>query len=182
MTVTQKNDEQDIYSNIWNCPGFLIRRLHQIHVSLFYDEYSGEHITPVQNGLLSILDNSPSIDQMALAVEVGIDRTNVGDVLRRLESRGLVSRMVNPDDGRVRLVKITKKGKALLRRTRSAMQKSQDRLLAPLSEKNCLLFLDILRYLVEANNDLGRTQLRSNFDRQSPAAVSAAGASPVDAN
>lgn len=182
MTVMQKDDQRDIYSNLWDRPGFLVRRLHQIHISLFYDEYSEEKITPVQYGLLSILANLPCIDQMTLSAELGIDRTNVGDVVRRLESRGLVLRLSNPDDGRARLVSITKKGLGFLRRTHSAMQHTQDRLLAPLPEQDRLLFLDLLRRLVEANNDLGRTSLRPNFGRLPAKAVSAVGSLEQDAN
>jgi hypothetical protein len=37
-------------------PGFLIRRLHQIHTALFADECAGESITPVQYSILIALD------------------------------------------------------------------------------------------------------------------------------
>lgn len=165
LIMTLQHNGSDAKFSLWNRPGFLVRRLHQIHVSLFYAECSGENITPVQYGLLSILAKRQPIDQVSLAVELGIDRTNVGDVLRRLERRGLISRVVSPVDGRMQLVSITKDGTAFLNRTHRAIQRSQDRLLAPLPKADRLQFLDLLRRLVEANNDHGRTALRSDSGR-----------------
>lgn len=180
LTVSRQDDGRDPYSNLWDRPGFLVRRLHQIHISIFYEECNGENITPVQYGLLSILAKLDSIDQMGLAAELGVDRTNVGDVLRRLEGRGLISRVVNPADGRMRLVSITERGLAFLNRTRRSAHRSQERLLAPLPEKHRAQFLDFLRKLVEANNNLGRTALRSNFGESHVHANSAIGSSRRD--
>ena len=66
-------------------PGFLIRRLHQIHSALFAEECAGESITPVQYSILSALDQIGAAEQIALARAVGLDTTNVADVLARLE-------------------------------------------------------------------------------------------------
>ncbi|HYB09490.1 MAG TPA: MarR family winged helix-turn-helix transcriptional regulator, partial [Alphaproteobacteria bacterium] len=69
---------------LWSRPGYLIRRLHQIHQALFLDECRTFRITPIQYGLLTVLSTHPGIDQVTLAAELGIDRTNVADVLARL--------------------------------------------------------------------------------------------------
>jgi len=68
---------------LWGRPGFLLRRLHQIHYALFFEECAGFDITPVQYGLLTTLSLNPDLDQNSLARELGIDRTNVADVLNR---------------------------------------------------------------------------------------------------
>ena len=75
---------------LWRRPGYLVRRLHQVHYALFFEECAAFGITPVQYGLLTILSTNPDADQVTLANALGIDRTNVADVLRRLEQGGLV--------------------------------------------------------------------------------------------
>src|SRR5262249_12619133 len=73
-------------------PGYLVRRLHQIHSAIFQEECQEFGITPVQYGLITALLNNPGMDQVTLGGEVGIDRTNAADVLSRLAERGLVRR------------------------------------------------------------------------------------------
>ena len=68
---------------LWARPGYLLRRLHQIHYALFFEECARFDITPVQYGLLTTLSLNPDLDQNSLARELGIDRTNVADVLNR---------------------------------------------------------------------------------------------------
>lgn len=57
-------------------PGYLVRRLHQIHSAIFLEECQQFGITPVQYGLISTLLENPGIDQVTLGNEVGIDRTS----------------------------------------------------------------------------------------------------------
>ena len=56
-------------------PGFLIRRLHQIHVAMFMEEFKSTNITPVQYGLMTAMAALPGLDQTSLGQEVGLDRT-----------------------------------------------------------------------------------------------------------
>ncbi len=46
-------------------PGYLIRRLHQIHVALFQEVCAGLEITPLQYSLLSALAARGTADQTA---------------------------------------------------------------------------------------------------------------------
>src|SRR5262249_47942464 len=85
---------------LWGRPGYLLRRLHQIHYALFFEECAGFDITPVQYGLLTTLSLNPDLDQNSLARELGIDRTNVADVLNRLARRGLLERRRSPPGAR----------------------------------------------------------------------------------
>jgi DNA-binding MarR family transcriptional regulator len=148
------------YESLWDRPGFLVRRLHQIHVAMFHEECGDFNITPVQFGLLTILDGKSPLDQVTLAAEVGIDRTNVADVVTRLESRGLVERRANQSDRRTRLVSITDDGRTFRQRVQEGMEIAQERFLAPLGEEDRRLFMRLLRDLIEANNETGRAALR----------------------
>ena len=156
----QKESRMERYDSLWDRPGFLVRRLHQIHVAMFREECGKFGITPVQSGLLTILDWQAGLDQVTLGAEVGIDRTNVADVVSRLESRGLVERRANPADRRTRLVSITAEGREFLQRVRTGMETAQERFLAPLGEEDRRIFMRLLRELVDAGNETGRAALR----------------------
>jgi DNA-binding MarR family transcriptional regulator len=142
---------------LWGRPGYLLRRLHQIHYALFFEECAGYDITPVQYGLLTTLSLNPNLDQNSLARELGIDRTNVADVLNRLARRGLVERRRSPNDARMVLARLTRAGERLTRNMYRPMQRAQRRLLGPLlpQERNALI-ITLIR-LINGNNHLGRT-------------------------
>jgi MarR family transcriptional regulator, lower aerobic nicotinate degradation pathway regulator len=83
-------------------PGFLIRRLHQIHVALFQEACSAFEMTPLQYSLLSALAVRGTADQTTLAADIALDRTTTTGALKRLEARKLVERPVSDDDRRAR--------------------------------------------------------------------------------
>jgi DNA-binding MarR family transcriptional regulator len=140
---------------LWPRPGYLLRRLNQTHYALFFEECRRFEITPVQYGLVTALFVRGRLDQNSLAEELGIDRTSVADVIVRLASRAR-----NPKDRRAKLVALTEKGRALTSRAFASMQRSQDRLLAPLSPSERDRFMATLVRLIEANNEYGRAVLR----------------------
>jgi DNA-binding MarR family transcriptional regulator len=137
-------------------PGFLIRRLHQIHTALFADECDGESITPVQYSILTALDQLGSAEQIALARAVGLDTTNVADVLARLERQRLVSRRVSQRDKRMKAVSLTESGRALLRRVDASAARAHARTLTALAPKDRARFMRDLTRLVSSNNEIGR--------------------------
>jgi len=141
-------------------PGHLIRRLHQIHVAMFLEECAAYSLTPVQYAVMTVLAVQPGLDQISIANEAAIDRTNVADVLVRLEERGIVSRQVSPTDRRMKLVLLTDEGARITRDMESAMQRAQDRFLTPLSADRRADFMAMLDQLVEANNAFSRAPAR----------------------
>jgi DNA-binding MarR family transcriptional regulator len=145
---------------LWSRPGYLVRRLHQIHSALFAEECRSFGITPVQYGLLTALLHYPGSDQVTLGTEMGIDRTNVADVLERLAERGLVRRERSARDRRMMLASLTPEGTRLTREMQGAMQRAQDRLLAPLPTAERPRFMAMLVALIDGNNDCGRSALR----------------------
>jgi DNA-binding MarR family transcriptional regulator len=148
---------------LWSRPGYLVRRLHQIHSALFLEECKDYGITPVQYGLLTALQYYPGSDQRTLGMEVGLDRTNVADVLERLAERGLVRRERSEKDRRSINAFLTEAGSALVAEMWKSMQRAQDRLLAPLAPEFRPAFLAMLVELVEGNNQYSRAELRSDF-------------------
>lgn len=144
---------------LWQRPGYLIRRLHQIHKAMFIDECGGFDLTPVQYGLLTTLGARPDTDQNTLAQEIGLDRANVADVLKRLQRRGLVSRRRSSSDRRMVLARLTQKGEKLTLAMHAAMSRAQGRLLEPLSAAEKEAFIATLLRLVDTHNHVSRATL-----------------------
>ncbi|HWK47896.1 MAG TPA: MarR family transcriptional regulator [Stellaceae bacterium] len=130
-------------------PGYLVRRLHQIHTALFLEECGHFAITPVQYGLMTALRREPGRDQASLGAEVGIDRTNAADVLERLAERGLIRRERSASDRRSKVASLTEAGEALTEQMYAHMLRAQERLLEPLAPEFRPAFLAMLRQLVE---------------------------------
>jgi len=139
-------------SPLFSRPGFLIRRMHQIHGFLFAEETGDYDITPVQYSLLTTLDAFGELDQNTLAIQVGLERSSVAEVIPRLHARGLVDRTQASHDKRLRLVKLTLKGKRLVAKMSAAVQRAHDRTIDHLLPEEQDLFMLLMIKLVEANN------------------------------
>lgn len=160
MTVKPVGEIDPAKELLFARPGFLVRRLHQIHVAMFMEEFKSQNITPVQYGLMTAVAALPGLDQTALGQEVGLDRTTTADVVKRLEERGLLERRPNPSDRRTRHVQLTDEGQALVAELHVNMSRAQERMLEPLRPAEKAILMDLMRRLVEANNQYSRTILR----------------------
>ncbi len=143
-------------------PGFLIRRLHQIHLALFAEEAAGHDITPVQLSVLGAVGKQGGRDQSAIAEEIGVDRATLASVAARLESAGLIRRTVSRTDQRQKLLQLTAKGKAILAKMQKPVSRANERTMAPLDPTERELFLSLLAILVDGGNRHARAKLRLN--------------------
>lgn len=139
----------DLYTH----PGHLIRRVHQIAVALFMEECGESGITPVQYACLKALKANSGIDATRLSALIAIDRSTIGNVLERLERKGLIQRFPSADDKRIKLLKLDPQGRVLLRRLEAAVARSQRRILAPLSEGQQRALIKLLTQLAAANGE-----------------------------
>lgn len=141
-------------------PGFLIRRLHQLHCSLFYEETKKFGVTPVQYSLMTALAERGELDQNSLAIEIGLERTSVAEVVLRLQDRGLLGRRQSIADRRVKLVQLTRKGKTIMTKMGDSAQRAHDRTVEKLPKADRDAFLLHLVTLVEENNDISNVPFR----------------------
>lgn len=141
-------------------PGFLMRRLHQIYVSIYLQECAAYGTTPVQTSVLQVLLVRPGADQVSLAADIGIDRTTMSNVLSRLEGRGLVRREADPKDRRIRKSHLTEAGQTLIVDMQDALERAHKRLIEPLPADERADFVRRMIDLVQANNDVGRAVFR----------------------
>jgi DNA-binding MarR family transcriptional regulator len=141
-------------------PGHLIRRAQQIAVAMFIEECAAFDLTPVQYAAMVAIQENEGIDATRLSSQIAFDRSTLGNVLERLETRGFVERYPSPDDKRIKLLKLTPQGRAVTRRAEAAVRRTQDRILAPLAPEDRLALLNLLAQLVELNNAASRVPQR----------------------
>ena len=126
-------------------PGHLVWRAYQLTWQIFADEAGPLDITPVQEALLLVLSSRTDIDQKTLAELVALDKSTAGNVIDRLEKRGLIARAENDRDRRVRLVSLTSRGRSLSEKLRPIAQRAAERLLSTLSPIERSEFIRLLR-------------------------------------
>jgi DNA-binding MarR family transcriptional regulator len=138
-------------------PSILARRFQQVCASILVETIAGEELPiPMHFGVLAAIDDFPGVDQRRLAVIMGIDHTNVGQIIDALEAKALVQRRINGADRRVREVYATARGRAVRRRMRPKMLAGQARMLAPLAPKERNVLMDLLIRVVEAHQAYAR--------------------------
>jgi len=143
---------------IYDAPGHLIRRAQQIAVALFLEETGAFDVTPPQYAALVAIAHYPGLDQRSLANAIAIDRSTIGDLVTRLELRGLVARTPG-DDRRTKSLTITPAGSDLIERIAPHVARAQERILFGLGAAERQAFLGMLSRLVEIHNETSRAPL-----------------------
>ncbi len=152
--------------DIYRHPGHLIRRAQQIAVSIFTEDCRRHGGTPVQYAILCTVQNNPGLDQISLANLVALDRSNTGDVVSRLEEKGLVRRTSGAPDRRTKRLHLSDAGAALIGAMVQDVEAAQARILAPLDDGERKSFMALLGKLVDINNTLSRAPLRPKISRR----------------
>lgn len=135
-------------------PGFLLRRMQQVSVSLFLDRLREFGITPLQYTILRIIGAQPGIDQISVAIQAVLDASTVTDIIVRLETKGLLKRKIGEQDRRSRLVSLTPAGDKLLAAVEPVVLRTRKELLAPISPQEQTILLLLLRRLLAVHETL----------------------------
>jgi DNA-binding MarR family transcriptional regulator len=146
---------------VYNAPGYLFRRMQQIAVALFIEECRDFDLTPVQYAALIAIRTHPGIDATRLSAVIAFDRSTLGSVIERLESKNYIERKPAPEDKRVKLLYLTKAGSNLLRDIMPSVDRAQARMLQPLKPADRKTLLTLLEQLVDLNNEASRVPLRA---------------------
>lgn len=144
---------------LYKRPGFLLRRAHQISVSLFMEESAEFNVTTTQYGVLVILRACENLDQIGLSKKVGLDRSTTGLVVKRLESEGLVVRVEDRADRRRKVIVLTGKGERKLENLRHAAKVARERALSAFSSEEGTEFLRLLEQFVGRFNEVTRAPI-----------------------
>lgn len=146
--------------DVYTKPGHLFRRMQQIAVAIFMEECAEFELTPVQYAALVAIREHPGIDATRLSAVIAFDRSTIGDVLERLESKDLIVRRFTPEDKRLKLLELTPRGRRLLTAILPAIDRAQERMLAPLSAADRRRLMQLLAQLVDLNNENSRAPRR----------------------
>ena len=146
---------------VYTKPGYLFRRMQQIAVAIFVEECRAYDLTPVQYAALVAIRTHPGIDATRLSAVIAFDRSTLGSVIERLETKQYIERKPAREDKRVKLLHLTKKGSALLRNIVPLVDRAQARMLQPLKQADRKTLLALLTQLVDLNNEASRVPLRA---------------------
>ena len=141
-------------------PGFLIRRLHQIHVALFSEHCVQFDVTPVQYSLLCALSSRGKADQTSLAADVLLDRTTATGALARLEARRLIERVTPSRDRRARECRLTPLGVDMLANMEGVARSAHNETIAALNQADRRKLLQLMSKLVTAHGNKAVDGLR----------------------
>jgi DNA-binding MarR family transcriptional regulator len=84
-------------------PGYVGYQVRRTQAKIFADfetTLKDLDFTPGSFGVLMLIRANPGITQVALAAAFGIDKSTMSPVIFRLESRGLIRRVIQPSDRR----------------------------------------------------------------------------------
>jgi len=147
---------------LYGRPGFMIRRAHQIAVSIFLEETGELGITNRQYGILLVLKQQPGIDQISVAKLLGLDRSTTGMVLAKLEESGLVERCVGARDRRRRSLQLTRAGEKMLERLIEPARRAQARVLSAFTPPERAQFLALLDKFIRKFSESTRVPLEAH--------------------
>jgi DNA-binding MarR family transcriptional regulator len=134
--------------------------LHLLHRSgqqaevVFTRQNASDDMTPRQFAVLLTVDANEDISQTGLVDATGIDRSTLADVVRRLVTRGWLSRKRTRQDARMYAVRLTAKGKAALDAAKPAAKRADDLVLGTLPTRVRQEFLETLSQVVTAMDEL----------------------------
>lgn len=102
-------------------------------------------LTLAQHDILAALLADGPLRQKDLAARLFVAKSNVAAVLSRMERDGLVERIVDPSDGRAKLVSTTAEGQRRAELTLAAQQDVAQGMIAQLSPEECAVLGDMMR-------------------------------------
>ena len=140
-------------------PGFLLRRAHQISAGVFEEECRDIGLTPAQFAVLTVLAASPGIDQSSLARSAGYDKVTIMYILRGLIERGFVNRSPAPGRRRLLELSLTDDGAAFLETAQKPTEQAFASLMSPFTDVQKKQFVKLLKILTTTLEDKARAPL-----------------------
>ncbi len=152
--MTSATTRQRVRESFSRLPGHLIRRVHQLSTAHFAEE-CGSELTAVQYAALVTIGAHPGIDATRLSEIIFFDRSTIGDVLDRMESKGWIRREATPADRRIKLLELSPAGRGVLQEVEPGIRRVQERLLAPLTAAEARTLVRLLAKMADAAEDDG---------------------------
>ncbi|HKU38367.1 MAG TPA: MarR family transcriptional regulator [Polyangiales bacterium] len=132
-----------------NAIGFWIHRVYQASRNEMFRRFRehGEDVTPEQWAVLIRLWERDGQSQTELTESTFRDRPTMSRILDGMEGRGLLARHVDERDSRVRIVRLTRRGKSLQHKLVPVAKDIVERLVAGIDEAALLTTRATLRQM-----------------------------------
>lgn len=130
-----------------------LHRASQAADDVFSRQLGETKLTPRQFAVLASISQKGGLSQADVSDLTGIDRSTMADILRRLQSSGLVVRRRKKEDARVYEVTITPEGTRALEQANKAALRAEECLLSGLPATTAKELLSILCTLVNTRKD-----------------------------
>jgi MarR family transcriptional regulator, lower aerobic nicotinate degradation pathway regulator len=101
------------------------------------------------------IGSHPGIDATRLSQVIYFDRSTIGDVLDRIESKGWIVRESTANDRRIKVLTLSPAGQEILRQVAPGIRRVQERLLAPLTAGETKTIVRLLTKMADAPIDEG---------------------------
>lgn len=156
----QQNQPTARLARLYQRPGFLLRRAHQIAVAIFENACNSMLLTPAQFAVLTVVNAHPGINQTLLAQAIGLDKVTVSHLLRSLEQRGLILRGYNCGNRRSLCLSLTATGLNLLDTAEPAVSLAYRQFLQPLAPTQQQTLMALLNQLNQQLEPLARAPFK----------------------
>jgi adenylate cyclase len=130
----------------------LARRFHGLCHAALMEVMGAEDLEPVLFGAIASVHDAPGIDPGQLAERIGVDLATARRIVKRLERRGFVERSPKAGGGRSQVLGPTPAGAEILQRLRPAIRAGIDRVMAPLSDREREMLIDLLARVIKAGD------------------------------
>lgn len=114
---------------------YLVARLDRLVRSHLAEVLERFELSVSQYTLMSVVEHRPGLSNAQLARRSYITAQAMHQVVNGLEERGLITRRVSPDHGRIQLTELTDEGVALLKACDEEVTLIEERIFGGLGEK-----------------------------------------------
>ena len=122
------------------------------------ESFSGLDLTHSQAHVLMhiICSEEKKITQRDIEKKFGLTNPTVTGILKRLETKGFITRHISENDNRYKIITITNKSKEICSNIKCSIKSAEDRLFDKMDENEinslCLMFKKMLLNISEKNN------------------------------
>jgi DNA-binding MarR family transcriptional regulator len=136
--------------------GYLLRRASSVFTTHWNLQFQGEAvtITPVQCGMLILIDENPGLTQIELARLLKVEGSTLWQLISRLLELGFIHRYRVPEDQRAFAIHLSRGGRQALLAFERGLQQHQRALLDCLSESERADLSAVLLRVIEAGDRL----------------------------
>lgn len=126
----------------------LLRRAHQRASAIFLSVLADAQLTPTQFFALARLHETGKLSQNRLGRLAAMDPATIQGVIRRLQERGFIERLPDPNDRRRMVLSLSPLGRETVTALLADAESIGEEILSPLDPEQRRTFLSLLKKLV----------------------------------